>query len=444
MKILPAFLLIMASCASALAQPISIPNPSFEKGDAAPAGWTLSGGKGDWLAAGAPDGNRAVAVTGTGSDSNFWRSGPLPMKPGAVYLLRFKARSLGASGGTPVTGPAFCNRDLGKIPDEWADYESVFATPRDLTPEESWIKFGQWQLKGLVAFDAVDLVRAMPVCARDGDLALGEGEIVSGNEYTFEAPFRSASRNHSRPLEGYTCGFNSDRWTLSGGGDVVYRHRIAGRRQTVAEVNVSVTWYAAGELALEVSRDGKAWRGLGVIGKRAAGSYPVPKDLLPADEVWVRFTARPGGEKKTGGASLQVPCRARWRAGHARRQDAFRRRLSERPAVASRNRLARRRPARWRQPRRRPCRQHDARVHRRAADGYGGPQAAARLPFRIASAWREPHRRPLRRPGSRHAYADNQLLRAGVVGQWLSRRGVAPRGRSARDVLRPAAAGLDG
>jgi len=300
-------LMIVAVVPTAFAQPVPLPNPSFEEGGAAPAGWTLSGGKGDWLSEGAaPDGKRAIAVTGTGADSNFWRSGDLPLTPCTVYLLRFKARRDGAGGGTPITGPSFCNRDLGKIPAEWADYESVFVTPRDLTAAQSWIKFGQWELKGSVAFDAVDLVRAMPVYAREGDLALGEGEIVSGNEYVFEAPFRTASRNHSRPLAGYTCGFNSDRWTLSGGGEVVYRHRIAGRKQTAAEVDVSVTWYAAGELAVEVARDGKAWQEVGVIGKQAAGSFPVPTDLLPADEVWVRLAARPGGEKKTDGASLQV------------------------------------------------------------------------------------------------------------------------------------------
>jgi len=299
-------LAILAAAPTAFAQPVPLPNPSFEEGDGAPSGWTLSGGKGDWLAKDAPDGKRAVAVTGTGDDSNFWRSGTLPMKPGSVYVLRFKARRDGVGGGTPITGPSFCNRDLGKIPAEWADYESVFVTPRDLAPGQSWIKFGQWQLKGSVAFDAVDLVRAMPVCARDADLALGEGEILSGNEYTFEAPFRSASRNHSRPLAGYTCGFNSDRWVLAKGGEVVYRHRIAGRKQTAAEVDVSVTWYAAGELVAQVSRDGKAWQEVGVIGKRAGGSFPVPNDLLPADEVWVRLSARPGGEKKTDGASLQV------------------------------------------------------------------------------------------------------------------------------------------
>jgi len=290
----------------AVAQPVPVPNPSFEEGDDAPVGWTLSGGKGRWLAEGAPDGSRAVAVTGTGTDSNFWRSAALPLKPGTVYLLRFKARRDGVGGGTPITGPSFCNRDLGKVPAEWTDYQSVFVTPRTLSPGESWIKFGQWQLKGSVAYDGVNLVRAMPVYARDGDLALGEGETVSGTEYAFDAPFRTASRNHSRPLQGYTCGFNSDRWVLSKGTEVLYKHDVAGRRQTAAHLDVSVTWYAAGELVAQVSRDGKTWRQVGAIGRRAAGSFPVPKDLLPADAVWVRLTARPGGEKKTGGASLQV------------------------------------------------------------------------------------------------------------------------------------------
>jgi hypothetical protein len=94
---------------------MEVPNPSFEEGSGAqPAGWTLAGGKGEWLDSCAADGKRAVAVVGSGDDSSYWRSGPLPMLPETVYRLAFKARRLEGSGGTAITGPAFANCDLGE------------------------------------------------------------------------------------------------------------------------------------------------------------------------------------------------------------------------------------------------------------------------------------------------------------------------------------------
>ena len=76
----------------AAAQTVDVPNPSFDKGDDAPAGWSLSGGRGEWIADGVPHGARAVAVTGDGKDNNRWLSDPVPLEPGAVYRLTFRAR----------------------------------------------------------------------------------------------------------------------------------------------------------------------------------------------------------------------------------------------------------------------------------------------------------------------------------------------------------------
>jgi hypothetical protein len=133
------------------------------------------------------------------------------------------------------------------------------------------------------------------VYAHAGDLVLGEGETVRGGEYTFAAPFNGDSRSQSRPLVSYAGGFNSNRWVLGAGGEVVYRHRIGDRRQTAAEVSVSVTWHAAGELAVEASADGKAWQPLGTIGKVAGGTFKVPEALLPAAEIWVRLRTQDKG-----------------------------------------------------------------------------------------------------------------------------------------------------
>ena len=308
--LIPLAILLAALAAPAPGQTVNVPNASFEEGTDGPASWTLSGGQGKWLDADAADGRRAIVVTGAGKDSNSWRSDALPIEPDAVYRLRFRARSLGASGGTPITGPAFCNRDLGAIPGEWTACDSIFATPTPgaLKPEDAYLRFGQWEVNGTVAFDAIELARAMPVFARAGDLALGEGESLDGNRYTFVAPLNGNSRNHSRPLHAYSCTFNSDRWCLGAGHEIVYRHHVAGHKAAAAEIEVSTCWYSSGELLVEASADGKAWQALGSIGQVAGAKLAVPADLLPAETVWVRLRARPKevDGKPEGGASLQV------------------------------------------------------------------------------------------------------------------------------------------
>ena len=298
-------LLVLAS--SATAQTIAVPNPSFEEGAGAePSGWMLVGGKGAWLDSGAADGKRCLVATGTGDDNSFWRSGPIPLAPKTVYRLAFKARRIDGQGGTPVTGPAFANRDLGDIPAEWKTYETIFVTPDRLQPDDAYLRFGQWHMKGSVAFDAVELTQAQPVYARQGDLALGEGERIEGQTYEFVAPLGRASGNQSGPLAGHTCTFNSNRWCLGTRQEVVYRHRIGGRTQASGEVQVDVQWHAVGELLVEASKDGKTWQALGTIDKVASKTFRLPDAISPAEETWVRLSARPGMNSDKPTASLQV------------------------------------------------------------------------------------------------------------------------------------------
>ncbi|MBM4020091.1 MAG: DUF4091 domain-containing protein, partial [Planctomycetes bacterium] len=297
---------ILAAAAAARGQPVAVPNASFEEGQGSPTGWTLSGGRGEWLDSAAADGRRAIAVTGKGDDHSFWQSGPLPLAPGAVHVLRFRARSADASGGTPTSGPPFANRDLGRLPAEWTQFESVFVAPANLKPADARLRFGQWNVKGTVAFDDVQLFPAQAVYARQGDMALGEGERIIGNEYVFDAPLGRESRNHSRALARHNCGFNSDRWVFGPESEVVYRHHVAGRRQKDVEVGAAVVWHAAGELVVEAAADGKSWQPLGTLAKVSSGTFKVPAAMLPADEVWVRLRAQPAPGGGKPGASLQV------------------------------------------------------------------------------------------------------------------------------------------
>jgi hypothetical protein len=291
---------LAAALPAAAAEAPLVPNPSFEAGAGdRPDGWALEGA-GRWLDGGAADGKRTVAVTGKGEDSSSWRSGPLPIQPGGLYRLAFRAKKIDGGSGTPITGPWFCNRDLGDLPAEWTPYESVFAAPTGLKPADAWIRFGQWHVKGTVAFDAVELHPAQPFYAGTGTLALGEGERVRGTAYEFEAPFH-AMTNHSRPLAGFTAGFNSNRWTIGGGQEVVYRHAIGDRKQTAAEASVSVTYHTGGELTVEASTDGKAWQPLGTIPKLATQAFKIPAAMLPSGEVWIRLRTSSKANLQVGG-----------------------------------------------------------------------------------------------------------------------------------------------
>jgi hypothetical protein len=279
---------------------LPVPNPAFEEGEEGPEGWTLSGGAGAWLDEGA-SGARSVAVTGTGKtgDTNYWRSKTLPLEAFSLYELRFQARRLDGAGGNPISGPVFCNRDLNELSEEWRGYRSIFITPSDLSPGSSWLRFGQWEAPGTIAYDDVQLFRVQPIYRTRGDLTLGAGERVIGTQYQFLAPLNGLSRNHARPLERLTCYFNTGRLVFGGGNEVVYRHAAGDIAQHAATIEVNIGHYTRGELSAEVSTDGEHWIELGRMGSVGVHRFEVPGDCFPAQAVRVRFRSLSGGSLGT-------------------------------------------------------------------------------------------------------------------------------------------------
>jgi hypothetical protein len=287
-----------------MAQGVPVPNPSFEKGAGQPVGWTFVGANGSWLEQGW-ESRRSIAATGNGQDSTYWLSGPVALEANSIYVLRFHARAIdGGGGGTPITSPGFCNRDLGEIPSVWMEFNSTFVTPAQVDPDSTRLRFGQWQRPGTVAFDAIALFAAQPVYFERDGIELGEGERIHGNEYEFRAPYYGESRNCSRPLAHHQCFFNTNRWTFGEGNEVVYRQKVGQRMQTKASIEVNVNYYEGGELVVEVGADGKSWREIGDAREVGLRTFNVPDDLLPANQVWVRLRARSVAEKpdlKPGG-----------------------------------------------------------------------------------------------------------------------------------------------
>ncbi len=282
---------ILVLTVSAAAQQIPVANPSFETDPADGAAWALSSAAGAWTSDEASDGAHAIALTGTGDDTNYWRQ-DIPLEANQVYALEFAIKDTGGGDGTPITGPVFCNRDVRSASDHWEEITSYFVAPDTLTADATWLRFGQWHREGAVFFDNIRLWVAQPVYRRFGDVVLGAGEQIHGTTYEFEPRWWSMATNQSRPMAVHDCYFNTNRFEFGAGSHIVLHHEIAGHPQTSASVSVATAHNGDAALVLEVSRDGNEWHSLASITKDADhAAIELPADLFPTAGIWVRITA---------------------------------------------------------------------------------------------------------------------------------------------------------
>lgn len=250
-------------------------------------GWALStSGKGAW------DQQKGwLTLSAAGETSYAWASRSMPFKPQGVYRLRFRLRGEQATG-TVTSGAPFANVDVTSVGPEWREVSNFFVAPEGVTAAP--LHLGQWHLSGKVFFDDVQITPVTPLYARKGDMALGEGEQITGNTYSFQAPLNTACRNHSRPLKASTAHFNSDRWCLSENTWVVYQHQLPKRAWSQPLLNITCGYYVGGQAAIESSADALTWSRIGSITN--TGSVTLPLDPTVA---YIRLR----GEKN---CSLQI------------------------------------------------------------------------------------------------------------------------------------------
>lgn len=288
-------LLLLLLCVSLVHAQNLLPNSSFEQGTASVVDWQLKNGVGKWEATG-HTGQHCLSVTGDGQDSNYWFATLPPLEPGATYKLTFWGKlAAGTTGGCVVSGPDFVNKDWG-LSESWTQYSYVFCAPPRRT--DGVCRLGQWTVKGTAFFDDVDLRRVIPAHHEEGALRLGDGEDVNGTKYVFKSNFGGPGSNYSRLLDSATAGFNSSRWCLGPGSEVVYRQNIADTDQTAARISVMIGWYQSGNCLIEVSRDKQEWKPVGDVGGKGTKTFDVPADMLPAKTLYVRLRS-PGAQEKS-------------------------------------------------------------------------------------------------------------------------------------------------
>ena len=293
---------------TALTVPV-VPNPSFEQGtDGKPLGWS-GVGKVAWTKGDAADGSQYVSVSSGaapekegGIDEEIgWLSDPVSLVPGVAYELRFRCRYRPENLFAPANafvGPE-CARLLirlegSQLVSPWRSHSVRFVAPAAPPTNGQRIYLGQYQLKGTIDYDDIELYPIRLAESSVDEMLLGQGERIAGNNYSFTAPFGDkAFRNVSRALESCNNVFHENRWRFSSPGDsVVYRHEIAGRKQLSAALSLSVMFHEATSwgLGLEVSTNGKDFRKVATIKQDNPTKVEIPADLLPASTVWVRLS----------------------------------------------------------------------------------------------------------------------------------------------------------
>ncbi len=278
-----------------------LPNRSFEAGETGPAGWKVSTVGAGGRESDAYDGESCLGITGMGDDSTWWAPVPgVSLEPDRFYYVSYWARrGPQAIGGVAIAGLDWVNRDANP-PREWQKYTFFLRTP-DAVLIDSFFRLGQWHVKGTVLFDQVDFRPAFAVQRRpEGlNLPLGEGERVRAGRYTAEHRLSGLGTTGFRCLERFDARFNSNRWVFDDAAEVVYRHRVGRLRQAESEVEVAVNWWERGSLVIEASRDGEEWAKVGEMSGVKRVGFPVPAEVLPAREVWIRL-------RSTEGSALQV------------------------------------------------------------------------------------------------------------------------------------------
>ncbi len=275
------------------------PNGGFEDGADNPAGWKMVGGKGQLESTGSS--GRGISVTGTGQDNPYWAADAKGVQAGKAYRLSFQAKTTG-SGGNMICGLDHINRDF-QPGSQWAKYTYIFTPKKD--PLGCIIRLGQWQRNDTTFFDEVSLTEVTPIHDRKGSVELGEGESIQNGIYTFNPDFDCEGSNVSRPLFEFTCGFNTNRWTVGPGQWVIYRHRVGDVQQVEPTVRVNVGYFSSGQCIVECSGDGNDWKELGRIGKVEAQSFSLPKEFSGRNDVWIRILGSAAKDPQ-GAGSFQV------------------------------------------------------------------------------------------------------------------------------------------
>ena len=290
---------LLAVAGMAAAQEVPVPPLTVDES----VGWSLKTGQGD-ISEFSHMTCLRVEGDGTEGGSNAWFSAPVALEPGCLYTLEFRAaRGKDTSGGCAVTGTSNFNVDHTDLGSHLERRSLIFRAAWQDSPK---LRFGQWCVRGSLYFTGFRLFQAVPVYTRAGNLILGTGERMIGNEYVFAHPMWETNSNDCRPLRQFNANFNTHRFIFSEGKYLIFEHQLDGRSFTEASVYVWSTAYNDGVLRISWSSDGQNWSET----QQVEPGEQVPAMLtglkLPAERIFIRLSGHGSGSVQITGYRFQA------------------------------------------------------------------------------------------------------------------------------------------
>ncbi len=270
---------VLGAVAAPAEKPVNLA-PDLALGADGQTHWKVAHGQGKRV------GRETLAIHGGSHESDLWQSEPIRLQPGSLYHFEVRAKRLDGAGSI-IAGPSFANRDFSVSAGESKRLAFDFQAPVEVG--ETTLHLGVWEATGTVQFDQVRLVPVIPVHQQAGHLVLGDGESIRDGRYQFAGTFGHATSNYHRTLERTTASFNSDRFTLSGRAELVYRFGLPGTSFRDGQLRFNVNYRVRGGCEADVSRDGRTWQTVAKQEKLGTATVTLPKEFFPTESLLVRL-----------------------------------------------------------------------------------------------------------------------------------------------------------
>jgi hypothetical protein len=205
--------------------------------------------------------------------------------PNSLCVMTCEARRSGA--GTVLCGASGVSCDDVSSWSGWKKETVVFRAPDNV----GWTKarVGTYNSPAGAQFRNVTVRKATAEHLLKDGIELGAGEAIIGNEYTFESQYGSDGHTDSRVLESWRGAFfNTDRWSMNASSEIVYAHRLNGRKFLSAEIGYGAV-HRGGAFCCEASNNGTDWTRLHLMTNANSVFVQVPRRLFPAKRLYVRF-----------------------------------------------------------------------------------------------------------------------------------------------------------
>ncbi len=278
---------------SICSQAAALVNGSFEQGSLLPTGWNLNG-KGSYMHDGGAAGRKYISIEAP-ADAE-WISKAITLKPNTLYELRFAARC------RPVKGPGVgsiiaetlygCRGYVVQSDSKWRYYSTPFLTVDAKQDVSTAVRLSHWAANCHIDFDDIEVLPVIRKHAIEHGIELGRGEYIDGNRYEFK-PDYGTDAPIDRAIDGHNTQFHENRWFMVEDTAVTYKHVLDGIKfnQVTVEASVDMHQPSSWKLRVEASTDGRTYKTIGSTDStHKSVSLPVPADMLPAKQLYVRLS----------------------------------------------------------------------------------------------------------------------------------------------------------